>query len=149
MKKATHETKSGGSLHRMVGPSESTIKRRLKELRRLIDTSKDPAEQRIAYGMESAITWAREKTVGWEAPVIIARDLAKFLHNEWPNKDSAPGSAQLLERCHTVLLYAEKALEYCPGYDQTKAMQEISHLLNEWPNDKLSHGHPTTKKETI
>ena len=46
---------------------------------------------------------------------------------------SATDIARLLERCHEVLLYSEKALEYCPGYDQTKAMQEISHLLNDWP----------------
>ena len=63
-------------------PSERTIKRRLKELRKMIDTSKDPSEQRIAYGMECAIRWAREETVGWEAPVVTARDLAGMLRKE-------------------------------------------------------------------
>jgi len=69
----------------LVGPSSRTVRLRKKELRNLIDTSKDPAEQRIAYAMESAITWAREKTVGWESPVIIAKDLARMLHGELPN----------------------------------------------------------------
>lgn len=63
-------------------PPDQTIRRRIKELRTLIDTSKDPAEQRIAYGMECAIRWAREKTVGWEAPVVTAHDLAVMLRRE-------------------------------------------------------------------
>ena len=81
--KTKKNTKRGGCcLDRRVGPSERTIKRRLKELRRLVDTSKDPAEQRIAYGMECAIRWAREETVGWEPPVETTRDLAGMLMRE-------------------------------------------------------------------
>jgi hypothetical protein len=81
--KTKENTRRGGCcLDRLVGPSERTIKRRLKELRKLIDASKDPAERRIAYGMECAIRWAREETVGWEAPVVTARDLAVMLRNE-------------------------------------------------------------------
>lgn len=75
----------GGCVERLVGPSDRTIRRRLKELRALIDTSEDPAERRIAYGMERSIRWARQETVGWEAPVVTARDLTKMLHDEWPN----------------------------------------------------------------
>ena len=63
-------------------PSQRTLKRRLKELRTLIDESKDPAQQRIAYAMETAIRWATEDTVGWEAPVICAKDLATMLRRE-------------------------------------------------------------------
>lgn len=63
-------------------PSGRTIKRRLKELRELIDNSSDPAEQRIAYAMETAIRWAREDTVGWTPPAEDAKLLAKFLHQE-------------------------------------------------------------------
>ena len=66
----------------MNGPSERTIKRRLKELRTLIDTSNDPAVQRIAYGMETAIRWATEKTVGWPPPAVEAELLAKILREE-------------------------------------------------------------------
>ena len=63
-------------------PSQRTIKRRLKELRALIDTSKDPAVTRIAYGMECAIRWATSDTVGWEPPAVIANDLAIMLRRE-------------------------------------------------------------------
>lgn len=66
----------------MSKPSERTIKRRLKELRTLIDNSKDPAEHRIAYAMETAIYWATTDTLGWERPVETAIDLAKILHKE-------------------------------------------------------------------
>lgn len=58
------------------------IKRALKELRTLIDTSKDPAVQRIAYGMETAIRWATEDTAGWERPCECAADLAVILKME-------------------------------------------------------------------
>jgi hypothetical protein len=37
---------------------------------------------------------------------------------------------------HAVLLYAEKALEHAPGYDQTMAAQQINRVLNEWPKDE-------------
>ena len=67
---------------RVVGPHALTIKRRLKELRNQIDNSKDPAVQRISYAMECGIRWAREETVGWEAPAVIARDLAVMLRRE-------------------------------------------------------------------
>lgn len=63
-------------------PSQRMIKRRLKELRTLIDTSKDPTVTRIAYGMECAIRWATEDTVGWESPAMIAMDLAQMLRTE-------------------------------------------------------------------
>ena len=63
-------------------PSKRTIKKRMKELRSLIDNSKDPVVQRIAYGMETAITWATEDTVGWEAPAVTAADLAFLLRRE-------------------------------------------------------------------
>jgi len=63
-------------------PSNRTIKRRLKELRAQIDTSKDPAVHRISYAMECAIRWARQKTEGWEPPAKTARDLAVMLRKE-------------------------------------------------------------------
>ena len=69
-------------VRRMVGPHDRTIKRRLKELRNQIDNSKDPAVQRISYAMECGIRWAREYTVGWEAPAVTARDLAVMLRRE-------------------------------------------------------------------
>lgn len=78
----TTKRKKAGAVEPMVGPSARTIKRRLKELREMIDNSKDPVEQRIAYTMETAIVWATQKTVGWEAPVLTARDLAVMLRRE-------------------------------------------------------------------
>lgn len=66
----------------MSVPSQRTIKRRLKELRALIDTSNDPAVTRIAYGMECAIIWATEDTVGWGSPVTAAKELAEILRKE-------------------------------------------------------------------
>lgn len=69
-------------LNREIVPSDRTIKSQLRELRRLIATSKDPVEQNIAYGMECSIVWARERTVGWESPVIIAKELAAILRKD-------------------------------------------------------------------
>ena len=63
-------------------PSQRTIQKRLKELRALIDTHPDPAVQRIAYGMETAIRWATEDTVGWMPPAKDAVELAILLHRE-------------------------------------------------------------------
>lgn len=63
-------------------PSKRTVRKRLKELRSLIDVSKDPAVQRIAYGMECAIRWATEDTFGWEPPAQNAVALARILRNE-------------------------------------------------------------------
>lgn len=63
-------------------PSQRTIKRRLKELRTLIDTSKDPCVTRIAYGMECAIRWAIEDTSGWPSPEEEALILGDILRRE-------------------------------------------------------------------
>lgn len=63
-------------------PSKRTLKKRLKELRDLIDTSEDPCVQRIAYGMETAIRWATEDTKGWIPPAEDAQELARLLRNE-------------------------------------------------------------------
>jgi hypothetical protein len=67
-----------------VRPSQRTIRRRLKELRRLIDTSPCPAEQRVAYGMETAIRWVTEDTTGWDSPAVEATKLAQILREELP-----------------------------------------------------------------
>jgi hypothetical protein len=67
----------------MSVPSARTIKRRLEELRTLIDGSKDPTVTRIAYGMEIAIVWATTDTEGWATPaqdaVLLASELKKEL----------------------------------------------------------------------
>lgn len=80
--KTRNGKRAGGSLKHTAVPHERAIKRRLKELRSQIENSKDPAVQRISYAMERGIRWAREETVGWEAPAVIARDLAVILRRE-------------------------------------------------------------------
>lgn len=67
---------------RLPPPSAAAIRKAIKELRVLIDTTKDPCESRIAYAMETAIVWATKHTEGWSAPAITARQLAKFLRQE-------------------------------------------------------------------
>lgn len=67
-------------------PSKRTVTRRLKELRTLIDTDKDPTVTRIAYAMEGAIRWATCDTVGWEPPAKEAIILAKFLREDLARK---------------------------------------------------------------
>mgnify|MGYP001569977791 CR=1 FL=1 len=44
------------------------IKKSIGELRKIVDTSKDPIEIRIAYAVENALRWSIEDTVGWEPP---------------------------------------------------------------------------------
>lgn len=63
-------------------PSKRTIRKRLKELRELVDNHPDPAVQRIAYGMETVIRWATEDTVGWKTPAEDAKATAALLRSE-------------------------------------------------------------------
>lgn len=64
-KKAKRRLGTSASKKLLAGPSQRTITQNLKELRALIDTTKDPILCRIAYEMETAVRWATEKTVGW------------------------------------------------------------------------------------
>lgn len=62
--------------------SQRSIQKALKDLRRLIDASKDPVEMRIAYAMECAIRWATEDTTGWDTPAKDAVMLARMLRTD-------------------------------------------------------------------
>lgn len=62
--------------------SPSTIRRHKRELRALIDSRPDPTDARIAYAMETALTWATEKTVGWGKMADTAKELAQLLRDE-------------------------------------------------------------------
>lgn len=62
--------------------SERTLRRAEIALRKLIDTTMDPVEMRIAYGMEIALRWARLPTVGWPTMDKEAKSLAAMLHSE-------------------------------------------------------------------
>jgi hypothetical protein len=70
------------AIRKRSGKSETTIRRATKALRRVIEHSNDPCEQRIAYGMETALLWASQRTVGWSAMDVEARELAKLLREE-------------------------------------------------------------------
>jgi len=83
--KASSAKRTAGSLKRVVrmpGPAMSTVRSHLRRLRKLIDESKDPHEQRIGYAMECAIRWAREDTVGWGRMDNEAKLLAGMLRRE-------------------------------------------------------------------
>lgn len=67
---------------RSHGPSASTIRRHLRRLRKLIDESGDPCEQRVAYAMETAIRWATTHTVGWGCMAKDAVLLAELLKKD-------------------------------------------------------------------
>ena len=62
--------------------SKPTIKRHLKELRHLIDTSPDPIVVRIAYAMETAVRWATEDVKDWPSLAQEAEEEAKILRSE-------------------------------------------------------------------
>lgn len=64
---------------RKKGKSLRTIKKNLKELRELIDTSPDIFEHRMAYTIETALRWAIEDTVGWPDMIQEAKDAAWLL----------------------------------------------------------------------
>ena len=74
-------------------PSKRRIQSAKRELRRLIDASKDPCVTRIAYGMECVLRWATEDTVGWESPSDDAIILGDMLRKELqPSPISHPKS---------------------------------------------------------
>lgn len=62
--------------------SDSTIRRNLRALRKICETSKDPIESRMAQAMESAIRWAREDTRGWPQMDVEAREMTKILRRD-------------------------------------------------------------------
>jgi len=71
-----------GSTRLLCAKSASTIRRNLCELRKVIDTSKDPVETRIAYSMETAIRWVTLETKGWPGMMAEAKGMAMLLKQE-------------------------------------------------------------------
>ena len=63
-------------------PNKQKVNAQLRDLRKLIDSTKDPCEFRIAYAMETAIRWATENTDGWQGMAIEAKEQAKILREE-------------------------------------------------------------------
>lgn len=62
--------------------ASKTIRKQIALLRKLIDTSKDPCEQKIAYAMEHCLRWATLRTVGWPTLDKDAKMLAQFLRKK-------------------------------------------------------------------
>ena len=63
-------------------PNKQRIAMQLKDLRRLVDTSKDPCEYLLAYAMETGIIWATQDTEGWKGMAVEAKLLARLLREE-------------------------------------------------------------------
>jgi hypothetical protein len=81
-KKAKRQHGTSASKKLLAGKSRRDVGRALRELRVLLEGTKDPAEARIAYGMECAIRWVTEDTVGWKRPAEDTKELAKYLRDE-------------------------------------------------------------------
>jgi hypothetical protein len=63
--------------------SPATVRRALRQIRCLIDTSPDVVERKIAYEIECALRWATEPGIrGWPPPVTMAREGARLLRWE-------------------------------------------------------------------
>lgn len=65
-------------------PSKQRRTATLRNLRKLMDSTSDPCEFRIAYAMEIAIVWATNETEGWLSMAVEAKQLAKLLRDEMP-----------------------------------------------------------------
>ncbi len=63
--------------------SKRSIKRTLKELRKIIDNkSTDVETRRMAYFAETTLRWATEETVSWQRPEDDLRDEVSLLKQE-------------------------------------------------------------------
>ena len=67
--------------------AEATIRKAERALRKRIDATQDPVEARVGQAMETALRWARLKTVGWPAMHEEAAAFAKLIREELPNKE--------------------------------------------------------------
>lgn len=63
--------------------ADSTVKRELRQLRKLInDAEADALTKRIAWEIEQAIRWAREDVKGWPSPLASAVSGANMIRDE-------------------------------------------------------------------
>lgn len=68
--------------------AEATILKSERALRKRIDATTDPVEARVAQAMETALRWARLKTVGWTPMHTEPAAMAKLIRAEWaPNRE--------------------------------------------------------------
>lgn len=63
--------------------AEATIKRQVRKLRKLVETTDDKVVARIAYAMETALQWVLyERTTGWVPMDVEAKKEAEILRKE-------------------------------------------------------------------
>lgn len=60
-------------------PTRKRIQQEIRRLRKIVDTSPDEAEKRLAYTVETALTWATTETVGWDPPARSIPQDARML----------------------------------------------------------------------
>ena len=48
--------------------SKNNLQKTIRNLRKIIDTTQDPATKRMAYFVENTLRWAIEDTRGWPRP---------------------------------------------------------------------------------
>jgi hypothetical protein len=76
--------KRGYQMRLPTSKSTRTIKKNLRELRKLIDETfvSDPLTSRIAYAMECAVRWVLEDTKDWPSLAQEAREQAEIARTE-------------------------------------------------------------------
>ena len=81
-KKVTKRRRGQSASKAMLSVSSRHLRSELKKLRVIIDTNQDPILVRMAYEVETALTWASEKTVGWEPPSKSVVSMTNILRAE-------------------------------------------------------------------
>lgn len=62
--------------------SKASIKRTIKKMREIIDSTEDVATRRMAYFAETTLRWAIEDTVSWKRPEEDLQDEVFLLKRE-------------------------------------------------------------------
>lgn len=78
-KRVTKRHKGQSALKARLSVSSRRLRDEMRKLRAIIEKTQDPIICRIAYEVESALTWASEKTEGWELPSASVLSAANIL----------------------------------------------------------------------
>ena len=81
-KKQTKRRRGQSAPKAMLSVSSRLLRSELRKLRDIIDTNQDPIICRIAYEVETALTWVSEKTTGWQPPSESVVEMANILRAE-------------------------------------------------------------------
>lgn len=63
-------------------PTHQRIQQEIRRLRKIVETTHDEAEKRLAYTVETALTWATTETVGWDPPARSIPQDARMLRDD-------------------------------------------------------------------